>query len=119
MNLPTKEGTQERQKRKRDFSKVIDIAHKALNISQTISYDSNVGFANSGIDTHPSSTLQSSQNQYATLQPSSQSSQDQATFSQQSKIMNKIQKKSHLRSLTSHKLMQPKPPASMVRKDDI
>lgn len=32
-SLPPKDGTQERQKRKRDFSKVIDIAHKALNTS--------------------------------------------------------------------------------------
>jgi len=32
-------GNQERQKRKRDFSKVIDIAHKALSSSQTISHD--------------------------------------------------------------------------------
>jgi hypothetical protein len=53
---------------------VIDIAHKALNTSQTISYDSNsgVGFANSGsISTHPATTIQNSL-QYQTLQPPQQ-----------------------------------------------
>ena len=45
LNLPQKEGANERQKRKRDFSKVIDIAHKALHASQiqTIEYSANPG----------------------------------------------------------------------------
>jgi hypothetical protein len=53
-------GTGERQKRKRDFSKVIDIAHKALNNSQTINYDSNMNFGNAALENIPSSTQQSS-----------------------------------------------------------
>lgn len=57
-NLPSKEGTGDRQKRKRDFSKVIDIAHKALNTSQMINYDTNnLNFAN---ENHPNSTQQNS-----------------------------------------------------------
>lgn len=57
---------------------------------QTLEYSTNQNYNNQSVDL--------TNQQYQTLQPA-----DQSILSQQAKMLSKIQKKSHLRSLTSQK----------------